>query len=76
MTHVATGRDFAIMDDVMDPSGFRALRRELAAGRYESVHARGWDKAWRLGDGAPLRGSPVYYDPTNAFGRPGARYPT
>lgn len=76
MTQVAAGRDFVVLDDVLDPARFRALRREIAVGRYDSVHARGWDKAWRLGDGAPLRGSPVYYDPTGAFQRPGARYPT
>ncbi|HEY0640287.1 MAG TPA: hypothetical protein VGD67_21875 [Pseudonocardiaceae bacterium] len=70
-------RDVVVADDVLDPAAFAALGRELANGRYESVHARGWDKAWRPGDGRPLRGAAVYYDPARAFDRrPGARYPT
>jgi len=73
---VAIGRDVVVVDDAMDPSVFATIGQELALGRFESVHARGWDKAWRLVDGAPLRGGPVYYDPTGVFDRPGARYPT
>lgn len=76
MTSRAIGSDAVVVDDVLEMPAFQALGRELADGRYESVHARGWDKAWRVGDGAPLRGGPVYYDPTGAVDRPGARYPT
>jgi hypothetical protein len=71
MKLVLADRDVVVVDDVLDPRAFEAVGRELASGRYDSVHARGWDKAWRLGDGSPLRGSPVYYDPTNALDRPG-----
>jgi hypothetical protein len=73
---VQVGADAVVIDDVLEPRLFAALGRELALGRYESVHTRGWDKAWRLGDGAPLRGGAVYYDPTASLDRPGVRYPT
>lgn len=76
MKCLVVDRDFVVIDDLLDPATFSALGRELAGGVYDSVHARGWDKAWRLGDGSPLRGSAVYYDPSNVFDRPGARYPT
>jgi hypothetical protein len=70
------GADAVVVDDVLDPDDFAALGRELGLGRYESVHARGWDRAWRFGDGAPLRGGAVYFDPTGSLDRPGVRYPT
>jgi hypothetical protein len=73
---VLAGDDFVVVDDVLDPRAFAAIGRELANGRYDSVHARGWDKAWRLADGSPLRGAAVYYDPTGACSGPGTRYPT
>ncbi|MEO7351953.1 MAG: hypothetical protein ABIR34_08600 [Marmoricola sp.] len=76
VTTVAIGRAVVVVDDAMDPSVFGTIGQELALGRFESVHAHGWDKARRLVDGAPLRGGPVYYDPTGVFDRPGARYPT
>ncbi len=76
MKCLVVDRDFLVVDDLLDPATFAALGRELAGGAYESVHARGWDKAWRLGDGAPLRGSAVYYDPAKTIDRPGPRYPT
>ena len=68
--------DVLVVDDLLDRQAFDGVRQQLARGRYDSVHARGWDKAWRLGDGAPLRGLPVHYDPTAAHDRRGARYPT
>jgi Rps23 Pro-64 3,4-dihydroxylase Tpa1-like proline 4-hydroxylase len=69
-------RDLVVADDVLGVDSFTALRGELMKARFESVHARGWDHAWRLGDGSPLRGSGVYYDPEAT--RPSARmrYPT
>ena len=39
-------------------------------------HAQKWDKAWRVWDGAPLRGESVYFDPTRVFRWKGAAYPT
>jgi hypothetical protein len=76
MKAVLTGRDLVVVDDLLDPRAFAAVGRELEYGHYGSVHARGWDKAWRLGDGAPLRGVPVYYDPGGTCRGPGVRYPT
>jgi Rps23 Pro-64 3,4-dihydroxylase Tpa1-like proline 4-hydroxylase len=76
MAPVAVGRDVVVFDHAMEPTVFGAIGHELAHGRYDSVHAQGWDKAWRLTDGTPMRGGGVYYDPTHAFDRPGARYPT
>ena len=72
----AIGPDAVVIDDLLDKETFAAMGSELANGRYESVHSRGWDKAWRVGDGVPLRGGAVYYDPFGAVDRPGARYPT
>jgi hypothetical protein len=76
MRLVHADRDAVVVDDLLSPDSFAGIGREIAAGDYVSVHARGWDKAWRHGDGFPLRGSAVYYDPTAALRRPGARYPT
>jgi hypothetical protein len=76
MTPVLVTDDVVVMDDVLSTSDFDAVRRQLADGRYESVHARGWDKSWRLRDGMPLRGGAVYYDPAAATNGSGARYPT
>lgn len=76
MNVVHAGRDVVVVDDVLDRPSFAAIGQALLHGRYDSVHARGWDKAWRLCDGTPLRGAGVYYDPTGAQARPGARYPT
>lgn len=70
------GADAVVVDDVLDERRFSELGRELAHGRYESVHLRGWDKAWRVTDGEPLRGAAVYYDPAGVVDRPGVRYPT
>ena len=65
-----------MVDDLLPPATFASLIHDIGRGEYRSVHARGWDKAWRLWDGSPLRGEPVYFDPTGAFRRDGARYPT
>jgi Rps23 Pro-64 3,4-dihydroxylase Tpa1-like proline 4-hydroxylase len=65
-----------VADDVLNADAFTALGRELVNAHYESVHARGWDKAWRLNDGSALRGSAVYYDPEGAHLSARARYPT
>jgi hypothetical protein len=73
---VLASQDLVVADDVLEEDTFSALRRELADARYESVHARGWDHAWRLGDGSPLRGSGVYYDPEGTHPSAPALYPT
>lgn len=68
--------DAVVVDDVLEPAAFSMVQHELARGRFISVHANGWDKAWRLGDGSPMRGAPVYFDPTGSIDRPGVRHPT
>ena len=76
MKVVLASRDLVVADEVLGADALTALRRELTSARYESVHARGWDHAWRLGDGSPLRGSGVYYDPQGTRPTARARYPT
>jgi len=73
-----THRDEGILvvDEVLPARALRLLRDEVAAGDYRHVHAQGWDKAWRLWDGHPLRGESVYFDPDKRFGWKGAVYPT
>jgi hypothetical protein len=65
-----------VVDELLPAAVFAALNREVDAGEYHSVHARSWDRAWRLWDGSPLRGPSVYYDPTGARAGEGAAYPT
>jgi hypothetical protein len=74
LTHHSIG--LAVLDDVLPPRDFAALSKEVGNWDYHSVHDRHWDKSWRLWDGQPLRGTPVYYDPTNAHRWDGPRYPT
>lgn len=77
MSHVVLhGPGFLVVDDLLQPATFASLSNEIHRGEYRSVHAKGWDKAWRLWDGSPLRGESVYFDPTGAFRREGPRYPT
>jgi hypothetical protein len=66
----------AVLDDVLAERDFVAVNRIVGDSEYRSVHSRGWDRAWRLWDGNPLRGSAVYYDPPGARGWEGASYPT
>jgi hypothetical protein len=70
------GNGLAVFDDVLDPAQFAAVNRLVEASDFHSVHRRGWNPAWRLWDGAPLRGAPVYYDPAGVHGSKGASYPT
>lgn len=68
--------DLVVADDFLPAGTFDLLRREVARGRYKSVHSQTWDKAWRPWDGQPLRGEAVYFDPGRVFGWTGATYPT
>jgi hypothetical protein len=65
-----------VIDDVLPAVDFKSLCQEVAHGDYRWVHAQKWDKAWRLWDGYPLRGEPVYFDPNRVFGWKGGTYPT
>ena len=77
MGRVALEEDgLVVVDDVLPPDGFDSTGREVAYGRFDSVHRKGWDKAWRLWDGDPLRGEGIYFDPTGAFSGKAPVYPT
>jgi hypothetical protein len=65
-----------VLDDALPPDVLAALRQELSRGEYRSVHAQGWDKAWCLSDGQPMRGQSVAYDPTGCVKGDLPRYPT
>jgi hypothetical protein len=66
----------AVADDVLPAEAFAELQRHVARADYRSVHAQGWDKAWPLWDGSPLRGTSIHYDPEGAFGSDRTTYPT
>lgn len=70
------GPDIVVLDEVLPPAAFESVARDVDGREYHSVHSRGWDKAWRVWDGGPLRGDGVYFDPSGAFPWPGATYPT
>lgn len=69
--------DIAVYDDVLSPTDFRQLLRHLGGLNYNSVHAHGWRKVWRLHDGDPLTSSTSWYYPDHEGGNPDeVRYPT
>jgi hypothetical protein len=68
--------DAVVVDDLLPAAAFTALATHLAELDYRSVHAGGWDRAWRLSDGGPLRGSPVYFDPDGTARDDAPAYPT
>jgi hypothetical protein len=53
-----------VYDDVLSPSDFDRLFRYLNSAQYQSVHANGWRRVWRLHDGNPLTSSASWYYPT------------
>jgi hypothetical protein len=65
-----------VIDGVLSTENFLNIQQEVAQGEFKSVHTQRWDKSWRLWDGHPMRGTSVYYDPTQRFDWSGARYPT
>jgi hypothetical protein len=48
-----------IYDDVLSPQDFAAVWSFMQLERYRSVHSKGWEKVWRISDGAPLWGALV-----------------
>jgi hypothetical protein len=68
--------DILVVDDFLPPAIFAALSNDVERGKYHSVHARHWDKAWRLWDGNPLRGPGIYFDPNCTRRVTEAIYPT
>ncbi|GAA1390441.1 hypothetical protein [Catellatospora chokoriensis] len=65
-----------VADHVLPAETFEAVADEVDAGEYHSVHARRWDKAWRLSDGQPLRGPSVRFDPAGLLDQGQVSYPT
>jgi hypothetical protein len=65
-----------VADDFLPPATFAALSKDVERGEYRSVHARRWDKAWRIWDGDPLRGPGIYFDPNRTRNVTEAKYPT
>jgi hypothetical protein len=49
-----------VIDDLLPAASLQAVTEHARRARYRSVHADHWNQAWRLSDGAPLRG-PVAY---------------
>ena len=76
MKTVLERSDAIVIDDVLPAAAFKALANHLAAVEYRSVHAGRWDKAWRLSGGEPLRGLPVFLDPSGRFHGEAPVYPT
>jgi hypothetical protein len=67
----------AVIDDFLTKSDIQDLFNYVNAAEYQSVHAQGIRKAWRLGDGCPLQGSTVCFQVHGARCRQGeAVYPT
>lgn len=65
-----------VMDGPVSGPVFEQLHDEVRGAEFREVHAKGWDRVWRLTDGRPLRGPSVVYDPSRAHALAGRRYPT
>lgn len=77
MSHIALRQAGLVIEDgVLATPQLQALREQLAATEFRGVHAQKWDRAWRLWDGNPQRGTSVYFDPDRRFGWQGAHHPT
>ena len=67
----------AVVDDLLAPEAFAAVFSLINEQKFELVHNRQWQKAWRLQDGLPLHGPPVLYFADPDLDDPGAKsYPT
>jgi len=69
-------QDLLVVDDCLPTAAFAGICAAVDNGEYHSVHARRWDRAWRLWDGAPLRGRSVHYDPGGVLAPGAVNYPT
>jgi hypothetical protein len=52
----ATDR-FVIVDDFLPQAAVDALLQHVNDDRFSDMHAHGWAKPWRLGDGRPIHGT-------------------
>ncbi len=62
-----------VLDHVLPQDRFKALSSALKLEKYRWVHHGGWQKVWRLLDGAPLAGDLVHSHAVNCEGHV---YPT
>lgn len=70
---VERNNQFAVYDDVLPSSEFKAVVEYLQLENYQWVHAAGWQKVWRLSDGFPLQGPMAL---SHATGQDAPVYPT
>jgi hypothetical protein len=64
-----------VVDDFLDQESLGLIWAYIQTEEFEHVHRMGWVKAWRLSDGAPLRG-PVTLSHSTATDRLSPVYPT
>lgn len=50
-----------VVDNFLDEATFEKVYQHFGSVDYESVHMKGQQKVWRLNDGDPLRGRPVFW---------------
>lgn len=58
-----------VFDDLLPQDKVDALLEYASKSSYQTVHARGVRKVWRLGDGSPLQGKTVYFHATSTYGQ-------
>jgi hypothetical protein len=75
MKQVVASPELLVLDDFLEPEEFKFLWAEIQATEFESVHRLSWVNAWRLTDGAPLRG-PVALSHHTGTDRRSPVYPT
>jgi len=56
-----------IFDDVLPENAFEDLLKYANGDTYKTVHAEEQMKAWRLGDGRPLKGTSVFFRPDGTY---------
>jgi len=60
---VFSNSQFAVFDEVLSKREFTMLRSYMQSEDYQFVHKYAWNKAFRLTDGQPLEGQPVFSIP-------------
>ena len=54
----------AVFDNVLPPDQFESLWKYIQMTEYESVHAKKWEKVWRMHDGQVFRGPLIKWNQT------------
>lgn len=62
MRLVRKNSQFCVFDNFLSSEDFKLVLDYIRDEEYQSVHARGWDKVFRLSDGIPLKGPAVFSD--------------